>query len=79
MEKVIKYKGFSLKLTITDLSKTEEPETGYYGEVKGLDGCYTDGETLEELDAHIHEVLGMYELEEIEEAFNTQRKEREEQ
>lgn len=40
-------------------------EGGFYGEIKELDGCYTQGKTLEELRENILEVLELYSEEEL--------------
>lgn len=34
-----------------------EPEGGYWGEVPGLPGCYSQGETVEELLANMREAI----------------------
>ena len=38
----------------------EEPEGGYSAEVPALPGCYTDGETLDELKANLKEAIQLY-------------------
>ena len=38
----------------------EEPEGGYSAEVPVLPGCYTDGETLEEVQANLREAIQLY-------------------
>ena len=38
----------------------EEPEGGYSAEVPALPGCYTDGETLDELKANLQEAIQLY-------------------
>ena len=35
----------------------EEPEGGYWGEVPALPGCYSQGETIEELKQNIREAI----------------------
>ena len=35
----------------------EEPEGGYWAEVPALPGCYTQGETVEELMANVREAI----------------------
>jgi predicted RNase H-like HicB family nuclease len=35
----------------------EEPEGGYWAEVPALPGCYSQGETVDELLANIHEAI----------------------
>lgn len=51
-------KEFTLKV-----SRAEEG--GFYGEIDSIDGCYTEGETVEELKANILEVLEMSSEEEL--------------
>jgi predicted RNase H-like HicB family nuclease len=34
-----------------------EPEGGYWGEVPSLPGCYSQGETLDELMANLREAI----------------------
>ena len=38
----------------------EEPEGGYSAEVPALPGCYTDGDTLEEVQANLREAIQLY-------------------
>ena len=38
----------------------EKDEYGYVGEVIGLDGCYTQGKTLEELIENLKEAISLY-------------------
>lgn len=38
----------------------EEPKGGYSAEVPALPGCYTDGETLDELKANLQEAIQLY-------------------
>ena len=38
----------------------EEPEGGYSAEVPALPGCYTDGDTLEEVQANLREAIQRY-------------------
>ncbi len=38
----------------------EEPEGGYSAEVPALPGCYTDGDTLEEVKANLREAIQLY-------------------
>lgn len=40
-------------------------EGGFFGEIKGIDGCYTQGKTLDELKENILEVLGIYTEEDL--------------
>jgi predicted RNase H-like HicB family nuclease len=35
----------------------EADEGGFWAEVPALPGCFTQGETLEELEANLHEVI----------------------
>ena len=35
----------------------EEPEGGYWGEVPALPGCYSQGETIDELKHNIREAI----------------------
>lgn len=35
----------------------EEPEGGYWGEVPSLPGCYSQGETVDELLANLREAI----------------------
>ena len=35
----------------------EDPEGGYWGEVPALPGCYSQGETVEELKRNIREAI----------------------
>ena len=35
----------------------EDPEGGYWGEVPALPGCYSQGETVEELTQNIREAI----------------------
>ena len=37
-----------------------EPAGGYWGEVPSLPGCYSQGETLEELQANLREAISGY-------------------
>jgi len=46
----------------------KEPEGGYSAEVPSLPGCYTDGETLEEVKANLREAIQLY-LEATEEDY----------
>ncbi len=36
-----------------------EPEGGYWGEVPALPGCYSQGETVEELLTNLKEAIGV--------------------
>ena len=36
----------------------EEPDGGFWGEVPALPGCYSQGETVEELKHNIREAIG---------------------
>ncbi len=38
----------------------EEPEGGYSAEVPALPGCYTDGDTLDEVKANLREAIQLY-------------------
>ena len=38
----------------------EEPEGRYSAEVPALPGCYTDGDTLEEVRANLREAIQLY-------------------
>ena len=38
----------------------EEPEGGYSAEVPALPGCYTDGDTIEEVKANLREAIQLY-------------------
>ena len=38
----------------------EEPEGGYSAEVPALPGCYTDGDTLEEVQSNLREAIQLY-------------------
>lgn len=33
---------------------------GYWAEVPDLPGCYTEGDTLDELDRNLHEAIALY-------------------
>jgi predicted RNase H-like HicB family nuclease len=37
-----------------------EPGGGFWGEVPSLPGCYSQGETLEELQTNLREAIGGY-------------------
>jgi len=37
-----------------------EPVGGYWGEVPSLPGCYSQGETMEELQANLREAINGY-------------------
>ena len=37
-----------------------EPSGGYWGEVPSLPGCYSQGETLDELQSHLREAISGY-------------------
>ena len=37
-----------------------EPAGGYWGEVPSLPGCYSQGETMEELQANLREAINGY-------------------
>lgn len=37
-----------------------EPTGGYWGEVPSLPGCYSQGETVEELQTNLREAIGGY-------------------
>ena len=37
-----------------------EPSGGYWGEVPSLPGCYSQGETVEELQGNLREAIGGY-------------------
>ena len=36
----------------------EEPDGGFWGEVPDLPGCYSQGETVDELEHNIREAIG---------------------
>lgn len=36
----------------------EEPDGGFWGEVPALPGCYSQGETVDELEHNIREAIG---------------------
>jgi len=38
----------------------EEPEGGYWAEVPALPGCFSQGETLAELEENIREAIELY-------------------
>ena len=38
----------------------EEPDGGYSAEVPALPGCYTDGDTLDEVKANLREAIQLY-------------------
>ncbi len=38
----------------------EEPEGGYFAEVPALPGCYTEGDTLDELKEMLKEAIQLY-------------------
>jgi len=38
----------------------EEPEGGFSAEVPALPGCYTDGDTIEEIKANLKEAIQLY-------------------
>ena len=38
----------------------EEPEGGYSAEVPALPGCYTDGDTIEEVKRNLQEAIQLY-------------------
>lgn len=37
-----------------------EPSGGYWGEVPSLPGCYSQGESMEELETNLREAIGGY-------------------
>jgi predicted RNase H-like HicB family nuclease len=55
--------SFNKKIYNLHIERCEEG--GFYGEIKGIDGCYTQGKTLEELRKNIIEVLELYSEEEL--------------
>ena len=38
----------------------EEPEGGYSAEVPALPGCYTDGDTIEDVKRNLQEAIQLY-------------------
>ena len=41
----------------------EAEEGGYWAEVPGLQGCYTQGESIDEIIENLKEVISLYEYE----------------
>lgn len=37
-----------------------EPDGGYWAEVPALPGCYTQGDTMEELEANLRDVIELF-------------------
>ncbi len=49
-----------LKTFTIVIHETDEDETGYWAECVSLPGCFTDGETIEEVMENMKEAIALY-------------------